>query len=193
MKKKVLSFLTVAILAFCGWWLYLIYTNKEVINTTPNASITPIRVEPPKPITPADFPITELVAETNEERTKLGLTPLTENPKLDASAQAKCNDMANRNYWSHEDPDGKHGWHYITENKYSYKKAAENLGHGFEDIDELMYGWMHSPSHKANIIQPDLEEIGFGVCVAPKGYDGGIFSGTGADVIIVQHFATPYY
>lgn len=189
MKKKVLSFLTVAILAFCGWWLYLIYTNKEVINTTPNASITPIRVEPPKPITPADFPITELVAETNEERTRLGLAPLTENPKLDASAQAKCNDHAQKNYWTHETPDGKTPWDFIVAADYSYRKAGENLAHGQNNSSTVIREWMGSPKHKENIVLPEYREIGFGVCSTLTGFAG---IPDGSKILIVQHFGTPY-
>lgn len=189
MKKKVLSFLTVAILAFCGWWLYLIYTNKEVINTTPNASITPIRVEPPKPVTPADFPITELVAETNEERTRLGLAALTESPKLDASALAKCNDMVAKNYWSHYSPDGAAPWHFLSEANYSYRTAGENLAHGQNSPSKVTSDWMGSPKHKENIVNPSFREIGFGICLAPAGYAN---IADQSRIIVVQHLARPY-
>src|SRR5690606_41489811 len=45
--------------------------------------------------------VSGLLQETNEERTGGGLNGLSLNSQLNSAAQAKANDMAARNYWSH--------------------------------------------------------------------------------------------
>src|SRR4051812_16455532 len=52
----------------------------------------------------------DLLRISNEERAKVGDTPLAYNVQLEASANNKCADMVMRNYWSHNAPDGTEPW-----------------------------------------------------------------------------------
>lgn len=131
-----------------------------------------------------------LLKYTNEERVKLGLNPVTLNPKLNASAQAKADDMAARNYWDHYTPDGKSPFTFITNQGYSYNIAGENLACGQPSSITTIYDWMNSPKHRANIVKPQYTEVGFGIVTA-NNYNCGEVPATQQN-IIVQHFARPY-
>src|SRR5690606_515550 len=53
-----------------------------------------------------EMSITGLLEETNKQRANNGLTGLTINEQLNQAAQAKAEDMAARDYWSHNTPEG---------------------------------------------------------------------------------------
>jgi uncharacterized protein YkwD len=130
--------------------------------------------------------IDSLWAKTNEERANLGLQPLALDSRLDSSAQAKCDDMATRNYWDHNTPDGVEPWTFIHNAGVKYLAAGENLYYGelgTADTDEVLQLWMNSTEHRANIVKPDYDNIGFGICRAAS------FDGHPNAQIIVQHFA----
>lgn len=136
------------------------------------------------------FTTANLTRFTNEERVKAGLPPVTENPILNASAQAKAQDMADRNYWSHDSPDGVEPWSFIKAQGYNYSFAGENLACGWENSEKVTKGWMASPSHKVNIVKPEYTQVGYGI-VEANSYTCGNFPRS-KQTIIVQHFATPY-
>ena len=93
-----------------------------------------------------------LLEGTNIERVNAGLAPLKLNGQLDLAAQAKADDMAMRNYWSHVTPDGEEPWSFVVSQNYSYQKLGENLAAGFDNEDSTVSGWMASQSHKENLL-----------------------------------------
>lgn len=105
----------------------------------------------------------EVIAQTNAERAKLGLAPLNINQTLSSAALAKGQDMFNDQYWSHIAPDGKQPWDFMKENNYVYIVAGENLARDFSDTSSMVQAWMESPTHKANIINGKYTEIGIAV------------------------------
>jgi len=126
-----------------------------------------------------------LLDETNKQRQENGLSALTFNDELDQAAQAKAEDMAKRNYWSHNTPDGKEPWVFIDNAGYKYFKAAENLAYGFDTSHNTVIGWMNSPSHRANILDSDLKEVGFGVADVPN------YQSNGPETIVVAMYGLP--
>jgi uncharacterized protein YkwD len=123
--------------------------------------------------------VSGLLQETNEERVVGGLGSLTLNSKLNSAAQAKANDMATRDYWSHNTPDGQEPWVFISNAGYDYKTAGENLAYGFDSSTEAVIGWMNSPGHKANIMNNGYTEVGFGIVDVPS------YQGTGEQTVVV--------
>lgn len=103
-----------------------------------------------------------LLSDTNQQRQSGGISSLHENPSLDAAAQSKAQDMANRDYWSHDTPDGSPPWVFVTDQHYSYQKLGENLAAGFDNEQATINGWMASPLHKENMLDPSFSEVGFG-------------------------------
>lgn len=104
-----------------------------------------------------------LLADTNAERQQSRLAPLKPNSQLNAAAQNKALDMATRNYWSHNTPDGRPPWIFVADQNYAYQKLGENLAAGFNDEKAAISGWMASPTHKDNLLDPNFADVGFGV------------------------------
>lgn len=133
----------------------------------------------------SDFSHATLLEETNQERIGASQSKLTIDPKLTAAAQAKAEDMAARNYWAHNTPDGKAPWAFITAAGYSYEVAGENLAYGFNGAQEAIVGWMNSPTHRANILNADYQNVGFGIVSSPD------YQGKGAQTIVVAEYGKP--
>lgn len=121
--------------------------------------------------------------QTNSERAKLGLEPLTYSTVLSESAKAKAEDMFKYDYWAHNSPQGKTPWTFFNSVGYKYSVAGENLAKDFYDTDSLLAAWMNSPTHRENIVNVKYQEIGIAVV---NGTLDGIKT-----TLVVQHFGTP--
>lgn len=115
----------------------------------------------------------------NEERVKAGIPPLSRNPKLDASAQAKCDDMVNSNYYGHANPTtSKQGYSYAEAAISNGQYVSENINTGDLFTNKgYIDSWLGSPSHKAAMLDPKYEDTGVAVCKTKIG-----------KIDIVQHF-----
>jgi hypothetical protein len=128
-----------------------------------------------------------LLADTNAQRSANGVAGLSLNGKLDAAAQAKADDMAARNYWSHNTPEGNPPWIFVNNQGYSYQKLGENLATGFSDEQSTINGWMASPPHRANLLDSSFSEVGFGFANNPD-YTS---AGGGPMTIVVAFYGQP--
>jgi hypothetical protein len=126
-----------------------------------------------------------LLSGTNTQRANNGAAGLSINSQLNAAAQAKAQDMVDRDYWSHETPDGEQPWIFIDAQGYNYQKAGENLAYGFSTSNETITGWMNSPSHKANMLDVTFSEVGFGFANSAN------FVDTGEETVVVAMYANP--
>ena len=103
----------------------------------------------------------QLLSLTNDEREQHGLHPLKYSPELAYAAENKARDMINKDYWSHESPDGTTPWYWIESSGYKYSYAGENLARGFTTVDGIMNAWLESPTHRANVLNNNYTEVGF--------------------------------
>jgi hypothetical protein len=133
-----------------------------------------------------DVSIGQLLNETNNQRVANGLGNLAVNSTLNQAAQAKANDMAARDYWSHNTPDGATPWTFFTAAGYQYQTAGENLAYGFDTSANTVTAWMNSPGHRDNILNTTYKEVGFGIANASN------YQGTGPETIVVAMYASPY-
>jgi hypothetical protein len=124
-----------------------------------------------------------LLSGTNAARSSNGLAPLALNAQLNNSAQAKAQDMANKDYWAHVSPDGTQPWYFFDQAGYSYVRAGENLAYGFLTSQGAVDGWMNSATHRANILG-DYADVGFGIVNAPN------YQSSGEQTIVVAHYGT---
>lgn len=141
-----------------------------------------LKTKNPQILSTAIFSPTEIVALSNVEREKNGLTALPENPLLQQAAQAKAADMLASDYWAHYSPSGKSPWVFITSAGYKYVYAGENLARDFEDASDVVQAWMNSPSHRANLLDRNFKEIGVAVVEGKLGGRQGI--------LVVQMFGS---
>ncbi|HSX44784.1 MAG TPA: CAP domain-containing protein [Candidatus Saccharimonadales bacterium] len=129
--------------------------------------------------------VSGLLQATNNQRNANGAASLSLNSQLDSAAQTKANDMVNRNYWSHNTPDGQEPWVFIQNAGYQYTKAGENLAYGFTTSDDTITGWMNSPSHKANLLDTAFKDVGFGIA------NGNNFNNSGPETVVVAMYGQP--
>ena len=119
---------------------------------------------------------------TNQERAKIGLSPLTHNSALSNAAAGKANHMFSSQYWAHIAPDGTSPWYFIKNAGYSYSVAGENLARDFGDTSSVMVAWMNSPTHRDNIVNSKYSEIGVAVV-------DGVLNGV-ETTLVVQMFGS---
>lgn len=100
---------------------------------------------------------------TNEERQRRGLSHLNLDPDLTSAAYNKAEHMFKANYWSHSAPDGTTPWDFFRQVGYQYLHAGENLAKEFAFSDSVVAAWMASPTHRANILRQDYQDIGIAV------------------------------
>lgn len=98
----------------------------------------------------------------NQERTYYGLRPLKIDTNLDDAANQKVNDMMSRNYFEHY-AFGLTPWDFISKAHYNYLYAGENLAMDFQTSEGMVNAWMNSDLHRANILNPDFEDMGIGI------------------------------
>jgi len=104
-----------------------------------------------------------LIGLTNQARVEQGLEPLEISSKLTEAAEKKAMDMINQNYFAHTSPDGLSPWYWVSKAGYKYSAAGENLAKGFSESEYVYQAWMNSPSHKANILNKNYQDIGIAV------------------------------
>jgi hypothetical protein len=129
--------------------------------------------------------ISSLLQSTNDQRAGNALGALALNSQLDQAAQAKANDMAARDYWSHNTPDGNAPWVFISSAGYHYQTAGENLAYGFDTSANTITAWMNSPEHRANILNNTYKDVGFGIANVAN------YQGTGPETIVVAMYGSP--
>jgi len=105
----------------------------------------------------------DLLTLVNKEREARSLSSLKMNDQLSAAAAGKADHMFANNYWAHFAPDGTSPWYFIKSAGYSYVYAGENLAKGFTSSTDAVEAWMNSPTHKANILSPQYEDMGFAI------------------------------
>ncbi|NLA42724.1 CAP domain-containing protein [Candidatus Saccharibacteria bacterium] len=100
----------------------------------------------------------------NQERVNAGIHPLVMDERLMSSAQDKADDMKNRNYYGHEDPDGVRGY-LLARRKVGSDcvTVSENISAGDRTNNEAVRGWMKSEPHHQAILNPQYSLSGVGV------------------------------
>lgn len=83
--------------------------------------------------------------EINNKRTALGNKPLKLHIVIDKLAQEQAQDMADNNYFSHTDQNGKSASdRMIEDGKYNYKIYASNISFNISTIVEVVQSYINS-------------------------------------------------
>ncbi|HUG93950.1 MAG TPA: CAP domain-containing protein [Planctomycetaceae bacterium] len=115
------------------------------------------------------FPDERAVLElTNARRVQAGLPPLTADPRLVRAARQHSANMARHNTISHT-LDGATFVDRLRLAGYAHTAAGENCAQGQPTPAAAVESWMHSPGHRANILNPRYTDIGIGIQVGPGG------------------------
>jgi uncharacterized protein YkwD len=111
---------------------------------------------------------TEVLKLVNDERAKVGCSPVAANSALSDLAQAFSEDMATRDFFDHTDPSGLSPWDRAAKAGIT-SLGGENIARGQADAAAVMDAWMSSPGHRANILNCDFKTLGVGVHLGTGG------------------------
>jgi len=101
-------------------------------------------------------------------------TPLAWNATLATAAQDHSRSMANNNFFDHKDRDGRTPGDRAELAGYSGQLVGENIAAGQDTPRKVLDGWLSSPGHCANLMNPQFSELGAAYAVDPKS-DAGIY------------------
>ena len=105
------------------------------------------------------YSTTKLLELHNKQRTIKSLEKFELNDYLCEYAQKHSDWMAKHNNLQHSKIQN-------LMNKFSY--VGENIAWNQKTEEEVVDGWMHSPGHKANILNRNFNKIGFGLSYNSK-------------------------
>jgi uncharacterized protein YkwD len=89
-------------------------------------------------------------------------TPLTLDSRLTKASDLHAADMAAKNYFSHTGSDGSTPFDRMIRQGYYYSYAGENIAAGYSTASAVVQGWLNSPGHCANIMNPNFVNVGVG-------------------------------
>ncbi len=132
-----------------------------------------------------------MVSLINQERREAGLDPLRIDRDLNASSERHSEWMINRDIFSHTGGGGSSATDRIKAAGYDLTgswRTGENIALQSErgssgiwdDVRQLHQRLMNSPEHRANILNPNFDEIGIGI-------ERGRFTSYDA-VVVTQNF-----
>lgn len=90
------------------------------------------------------------------------------NAQLVSAASGHSLDMAENNYFDHRSLSGTRPAQRVQATGYKWKSVAENIAAGMFNTRTVVQGWMESPGHCVNIMDPKYNEIGV-ACIARPG------------------------
>ncbi|MDD2822924.1 MAG: CAP domain-containing protein [Candidatus Daviesbacteria bacterium] len=132
----------------------------------------------------AELSVEKIIEDTNRERQKNGLAPVTYNSALSEAAKMKAQNMFAENYWAHFAPSGKDPWGFMRDAGYRFSYAGENLARNFSNSEDVVSAWMASPTHRENLLNSKYQDIGIAI-------EDGILQGQ-KTTLVVQMFGHPY-
>jgi uncharacterized protein YkwD len=86
--------------------------------------------------------------------------PLSLSGTLGSVALGHASDMAEHSYFEHQDLTGHSPADRVRAVGYKEKLVGENIAYGPQSVDEVMRGWLDSPGHCENIMDPRFAEMG---------------------------------
>ena len=108
--------------------------------------------------------------------------PLRLSAKLSEAAAQHAQDMAKHHYFEHQDPTGHTPADRVRATGYAERRVGENIAYGVLSTEDAIAGWLKSPEHCENLMDPNFKEMG--IAFAQE-------QGAPADLYWVQVLAAP--
>ena len=128
--------------------------------------VTAARLAVEMPVEAAGQRVLELVNQARATPRKCGdrafkaAPPVRWNDTLALVARRHSEDMARHNYFAHAGRDGSTPPRRVERAGYRYRITGENLAAGSTTPEEAVAGWIKSPRHCANLMNPAFTEMG---------------------------------
>jgi uncharacterized protein YkwD len=87
---------------------------------------------------------------------------------LNRAALVQAQDMAQHNFFEHEGSDGSTVADRATRVGYQWRSIGENIAAGPTTAQAVVQGWLDSPGHCANLMDPAYAEMGIAYATNPK-------------------------
>lgn len=100
--------------------------------------------------------------------------PLAWSTTLGAAAEAHSRAMANGNFFAHKDRDGRTPGDRAELAGYGGALIGENIAAALDGAGKVVNGWLASPGHCANLMNPQFRELGAAYAADPHS-DAGIY------------------
>ncbi len=145
---------------FRNWWNWF----KPVPPKPPVPEPDIPSPEPPV-VNPPNDNVSKLLDLHNSVRSR----KLSLDNKLNAAAQKHAEWMAKNNRMSHTGSRGSNFMKRIKDEGYNFSTGGENVAYGYKTAQSVFNGWMNSRGHKANILNNNFKEVGFGFMASSNG------------------------
>ena len=108
------------------------------------------------------------------DQTYAAAAPLSWNDSLSAAAEAHTRSMANNNYFDHKGRNGGTPGDRAELAGYPGQQIGENIAAGQDSARKVVEGWLASPGHCTNLMNPAFRDLGAAYATDPKS-DAGIY------------------
>ncbi len=109
------------------------------------------------------------------ERVFPAAAPLVWNDQLGNTALAHSEDMTVQKYFAHQAKDGSTVGTRATRAGYRWRIIGENIASGQTTPAEAVEGWLASPGHCVNIMEPAFTEMGAAYAIRKDRYPGRVY------------------
>ena len=120
-----------------------------------------------QPVTPISVSAARTASMVSAYRAQHGLGPVSVDSRLMVAAETQARAMGERDRMGHRVAGALP--RRVTRAGYDWSAAAENLGAGYPSLDATMAGWRNSSGHRANLLNPNVTEIGIAAVATPPG------------------------
>lgn len=108
--------------------------------------------------------------------------PLRLSAQLAQAAAQHAQDMSKHHYFEHQDPDGRTPADRVRATGYAEGRVGENIAYGVLSTESAIAGWLRSPEHCENLMDPNFQEMGIAFAREQGGH---------SELYWVQVLATP--
>jgi uncharacterized protein YkwD len=149
----------------------------------PSTPASPAPAPPRTPTAPTAALADRALVLVNEARTRgarcgtrtfAPAPPLALSGTLGSVAYGHATDMAEHHYFEHADLTGQTPADRVRATGYREKLVGENIAYGPQTVDEAVQGWLHSPGHCENLMDPRFAEMGLAFA-AGRGAQHGLY------------------
>jgi uncharacterized protein YkwD len=103
-----------------------------------------------------------MLARVNAVRAGVGAPALQSCQLAGVAAQRHAEDMTARDYFSHTSPEGTNPGSRLGAAGLAARGWGENIAAGYSDVAAVVQGWVDSPGHYRNLVNPSFSHVGFG-------------------------------
>jgi uncharacterized protein YkwD len=139
-------------------------TGKPQRDTAAQSPARPVAQSPGRPVADDGQAMQrEGLRLVNDARRTHGCPPLAISSRLVEAARGHAVDMASHGYFAHRSPSGEDAGDRVSDTGYDWATYGENIARGQDSVAEVVDSWLHSPTHRENIMTCAHSEVGIGL------------------------------